>query len=157
MTRSIAGLAIAGAAAVSLAATAAPAVAGARPAGTHPSQHNHAVSTTLTIRATKNPVKGDHYKASVTGTLRARHKAVAGEPVELFERKGSGKTWTDAGSSQTTDANGHVVFSFTQSSTNEQYQLRFAGDTTATPPLKKSHSGTISVHRARSGGSGSGS
>lgn len=155
MTRSITRLAVAGAAAVSLVATAGPALAGTHTHPSHPAKKTHAVATSLTLRATKNPTKGNHYKASVTGTLRAHHKAVAGEPVELFERKGSGKSWSDTGQSQTTDSNGKVTFAFVQGTTNEQYQLRFAGDSAATPPLKKSHSGVISIHRARSGGSGS--
>lgn len=147
MTRSIARLAVVGTAAVSLAAAAAPALAGAPT--TH-SSSTRAVRTTLTIKAPKaTTTKGPKYKATVDGTLRARHKAVAGEAIELFERKGSGKAWTDTTQSQTTDANGKVTFTFTQTSTNEQYQLRFAGDTAATPPLKKSHSGTVSIRKAK--------
>lgn len=146
MTRSIARYAVAGAAAVSLAVTAGPALA-----GTHPSGTTRPAATHLTLKATKETPKGAHsVKATVVGTLRARHAGVAGEPVELYERKGSGKAWTDTGSSQTTDENGKATFTFTQSTVNEQYQLRFAGDPAATPPLKKSHSGVIAIHRARS-------
>jgi hypothetical protein len=148
MTRSIARLTIAGAGALALAATAAPALAGTHP--THPAK-TRATTTALTIKATNNPTSADHYKATVVGTLRDQGNGrAANEPVALFERKGSGKAWTDTTQSQTTDANGKVTFTFTQTATNEQYQLRFAGDSTTTPALKKSKSGVISIHSARS-------
>jgi hypothetical protein len=146
MKSSTARLAVIGVAAVSLAGVAAPAIAGTRPSKVH------AAATTLTVKSTKNPTKGDHYKATVVATLRSHHRAISGEAVELYERKGSGKSWTDTGQNQTTGDDGKVTFNFTQTAVNEQYQLRFAGDPAATPPLKKSHSGSISIHRARSGG-----
>jgi hypothetical protein len=133
--------------AVSLTAVGGAALAGSAVAGS-PKQDKPA-ATHLTVKAVKNPTKGDHYKAGVVGHLRSHHDALAGEPVELFTRTGAaGKSWTDTGESQTTDANGAVSFTFAQSATTEQYQLRFAGDGS----YRASKSGTITVHRAKTSG-----
>jgi hypothetical protein len=115
----------------------------------HTTKGAKAEATHLTLKATKNPTAGDHYKATVVGHLRAHHAPVAGENVALFERKGSGKSWTDTGQSATTDSDGAASFGFVQSTVNEQYQLRFAGDSAASPALKASRSGAISIHRAK--------
>lgn len=111
-------------------------------AGTHgPGTHSSLKTTTLTIHAPSS-VTG---KATVTGKLRSHNTALANEAVSLQHRSGKGKAWTDAGSSQTTDANGKVTFTFTQGATKEQYRLAFAGDST----YKKSHSGVIAIRRSK--------
>lgn len=103
-------------------------------------------TTTLTIRAVNAPDKGDHYKATIAGKLRSHQKPVSDETVTLNERKNGVKAWTPTGDSATTDSNGKVTFTLTQTTATEQYQLVFAGDTT----YKHSKSGTITVRRTKS-------
>lgn len=103
-------------------------------------------TTHLTLKATKEKLtKADHVRANVTGTLRAKKAPLANELVTVDERKPGKSKWTATSFTSTTDANGKVTFAFVQTTANEQYRLVFAGDTT----YKKSHSGTISIHRAK--------
>lgn len=105
--------------------------------------HSGLKTTTLTIHAPSTVSAASHYKATVTGKLRSHKAALANEVVSLQQRAGKGHAWSDAGQTQTTDANGKVTFTFTQSTTREQYRLSFAGDST----YRKSHSGTVTITR----------
>lgn len=118
---------------------------GTAAAGTHGQGHGHSglQKTHLTVHAPANTT--GHYKATVNGALRSHHAGVASESVSLQQRTGKGKSWTDSGLSATTDANGKVSFSLTQSDKKEQYRLSFAGDST----YRKSHSGTVTVTRVK--------
>jgi hypothetical protein len=116
-------------------------VAGTAAAGTHaPSglQHTH-----LNVHAPANTT--GHYKATVGGKLKSHHTGVANESVSLQQRTGKGQSWTDTGITATTDADGKVSFTLTQSDKKEQYRLSFAGDST----YRKSHSGTVTVTRVK--------
>jgi hypothetical protein len=118
-------------------------VAAANNGGGHGKPTSHLTHTHLTLRATQTRVtKNDKFKASVVGTLRAHHAALANETVALDQRQ-QGHTWVDTGQSATTDANGQVTFTFTQSATKQQYRLVFAGDAT----YAHSHSGTITIRK----------
>jgi hypothetical protein len=101
-------------------------------------QHTH-----LTVHAPANTT--GHYKATVNGKLRSHKAGVAGETVSLQQRDNANKSWADSGQTATTDTDGKVSFSLTQTDKTEQYRLVFAGDDT----YKKSHSGTVSVRRVK--------
>lgn len=114
---------------------------GTAAAGTHAHaglQHTH-----FNIHAPANTT--GHYKATVNGKLKSHHTGVANESVSLQQRAGKGQSWTDTGLTATTDADGKVSFTLTQSDKKEQYRLSFAGDTT----YRKSHSGTVTVTRVK--------
>jgi hypothetical protein len=104
--------------------------------------------THLTIKSAWLKVNAnDKYKATITGKLRSHHAPVAGETVGVNERQAGKSKWTATTNSGTTDTNGVVVIHLTQTDQNEQYQLVFAGDSANN--LKKSHSGTVTLHKAR--------
>jgi hypothetical protein len=113
-------------------------------------QPTHLKRTHLTIKSatTRQSPTSNKYKATITGTLRSHHTGVANEPVTVNMRSNSSKKWTPAPQTGTTDQNGKVVITLTQSNTREQYQLVFAGDTANN--YKGSHSGTITVNALRS-------
>jgi hypothetical protein len=113
--------------------------AGAKPAQTQ------LAKTHLTIKSASIRVnKVDKYKATINGKLRSHKAGVADEVVGLNERKAGKTKWTATGLTATTDANGAVSFTLTQTNEREQYQLSFAGDST----YKKSHSGSVTVNKA---------
>lgn len=109
----------------------------------HPSQlaKTHLTIKSQSIRVNKN----DKYKATITGTLRSHRAPVANEMIGINERDKGTKKWTATGTTATTDGNGKVVISLVQTDQKEQYQLVFAGDAT----YKKSHSGTVTVNKAK--------
>jgi hypothetical protein len=120
--------------------------AAAHPKPSKPAKTAKLATTHLTLKATKEKLtNADHVRANVTGTLRAKKAALADEVVTVDERKPGKSKWTATSFTSTTDANGKVSFAFVQTNANEQYRLVFAGDST----YKKSHSGTISIHRSK--------
>ncbi len=118
---------------------------GAASATGQTAQRTHLTIKSAHVRVTKT----DKFKATITGTLRSHHAGVANEVVGVNERKAGTTKWTATGQTGTTDSNGKVVITLTQSTVREQYQLVFAGDTTSTPNYKASHSGTITVNAAK--------
>ena len=109
-----------------------------------PHGHDGALkNTNLTVHAPANTT--GHYKATVGGKLRSHHNPVANESVSLQHRDSAGQHWSDSGQTATTDADGKVSFSLTQTDKKEQYRLSFAGDAT----YRKSHSGTVTVTRVK--------
>lgn len=122
-------------------------------AGQAPDKPGHLTHTHLTLKATKEKVTRDHsFKATVAARLRAKHAPLAGEPVSLQERQ-KGASWSNTGTTATTDADGSASFSFVQSDKKEQYRVVFAGDTA----YRHSHSGTITITRLKSASDGSSS
>ena len=121
-------------------AVSAPAVASAH-------GHTGLTHTAITLKATQEKVtKNDKFKATVVAKLRARNAGLASETVSLQLRtKGTTAKWTDTGMTGTTATNGSVSFTFTQSSTKQQYRVSFAGDST----YAASHSGTITIKRLK--------
>jgi hypothetical protein len=112
-------------------------------AGDHGNAGAKVARTHLTVHAPANTT--GHYKATVNGKLRSHKAGVAGETVAQQHRDGKGNNWVDGGQSQTTDADGKVSFTFTQSDKKEQYRLVFAGDDN----YRKSHSGTVTITRVK--------
>jgi len=113
-------------------------------AGAKPT-HTQLAKTHLTIKSASIRVnKVDKYKATITGKLRS-HKAPVTDAVIGINERQAGKTkWTATGVTATTDADGKVSITLTQTDQREQYQLTFAGDST----YKKSHSGAVTVNKA---------
>jgi len=130
-----------------LATTAGLATASLMGAASAKGQPTHLSRTHLTIKsASVRVTQTDKYKATITGTLRSHHAGVANETITLNERHNSSHAWAATGQTATTDANGKVVITLTQTNVREQYQLVFAGDTTSTPGYKASHSGVVTVN-----------
>lgn len=101
-----------------------------------------ATPTSLALKAAKSTV-APNQKDTLTGTLKAGSKALAGESVKLEKRAAGAKSFTLV-TTKKTDSKGHVTLVVTPGSKKggkEQYELVFAG----TKTYKASHSSVITV------------
>lgn len=131
---------------VGIAALGLAAIAGPAAASGHGEKSAKLSATHLTVKATQEKVsKNDKFKASVVATLRSKKSDLANETVGLAERAQGATKWIATGQTATTATNGTVTFTFTQSTTKEQYRAIFAGDTT----YAASHSGTITINKSK--------
>ena len=102
----------------------------------------NASPTSLTLKAAKSTV-APKAKDTLTGTLKAGTKVLAGQSVKLEKRAAGAKSFTLV-TTKTTDAKGHVVLTVTpgtRKGQKVQYELVFAGTST----YKASHSSIITV------------
>jgi len=86
-----------------------------------------------------------HHTDTISGVLKADRKGVTGETVSLFVWSRSHKSFVSTGVSATTASDGTFSFTITAPARTSHYEAKFAGDTTTTPQLRKSHSNTITI------------
>src|SRR5215472_6046806 len=86
-----------------------------------------------------------HHTDTISGVLKADRKGVSGETVTLFVWSRSKKSFVSTGLTATTGSDGSLSFTITAPARTSSYEAKFAGDTTTTPQLRKSHSNTITI------------
>jgi hypothetical protein len=86
-----------------------------------------------------------HHTDTISGKLTADRKGVSGESVTLFTWSRKHKSFVSTGLSATSAADGTFSFTITAPKRTSSYEAKFAGDKTVTPPLRKSHSNTVTI------------
>src|SRR6185437_2929769 len=86
-----------------------------------------------------------HHTDTISGVLKADRKGVTGETATLFFWSRKHKSFMSTGLTATTGTGGAFSFTIAAPTRTSSYEAKFAGDTTVTPQLRKSHSNTITI------------
>jgi hypothetical protein len=86
-----------------------------------------------------------HHTDTISGTLKADRKGVSGETVTLFTWSRKHKSFMSTGLTATTGSDGTFSFTIAAPTRTSKFEAKFAGDTTTSPQLRKSHSNVITI------------
>ena len=86
-----------------------------------------------------------HHTDTISGVLKVDRKGVTGETVTLFVWSRSHKSFVSTGLTSVSGTGGAISFTIAAPTRTSSYEAKFAGDTTVTPQLRKSHSNTITI------------
>lgn len=86
-----------------------------------------------------------HHTDTLSGVLKADRKGVGGEMVTLFTWSRSHRSFVSTGLTATTASNGTFSFTIAAPKRTSSFEAKFAGDKTTKPPLRESHSNTITI------------
>ena len=117
---------------------------GAASAATSVHGHTPAEATFLHLN-NKVVAHARHHTDTLSGVLTADRKGVGGETVTLFTWSRSHRSFVSTGLTATTASNGTFSFTIAAPKRTSHFEAKFAGDKTTKPPLRQSHSNTITI------------